>query len=156
MRDVLAAIKDTPLPTLLVLAGLFFILLALVQSLSGRIQVEPGQRRASLAIGGVLAALGVGLHLAHDRPSPRAEDPAAEVRFSQEPGMDRFGADYRHVELQAPTPPACEQFCRQDSACKAYTYVPPGMQAPLARCYLKHLVPPATPLAGVVSGVRMP
>ena len=52
--------------------------------------------------------------------------------------IDRFGGDYRHVEVQAdPSGASCKNVCEGEARCRAYTYVRPGYLVPGARCYLK-------------------
>jgi len=68
--------------------------------------------------------------------------------------IDRPGGDYRSFET-APgsTGNACAASCVADLRCRAWTYLRPGYDGPVARCYLKdHLTPPrARPCC--VSGV---
>jgi hypothetical protein len=52
--------------------------------------------------------------------------------------IDRFGGDYRHVEL----PPGadgsdCKTTCDADTKCRAWTFVRPGYIGSAPRCYLK-------------------
>jgi hypothetical protein len=41
MESAIAALKDTPIPTILVIAGIVFLLLAIAGQLAGRIAVPP-------------------------------------------------------------------------------------------------------------------
>lgn len=68
-------------------------------------------------------------------------------------GQDRPGADIRSIELSQPRMTWCGYYCAQDARCRAWTYVPPGVQAAGAMCWLKGAVPAAVPRAGMVSGV---
>jgi hypothetical protein len=68
--------------------------------------------------------------------------------------IDRPGADYRNFDLPAPSPEMCRNQCMSDPACVAFTYVNPGVQAPVARCWLKSQVPPPVPNGCCISGVR--
>lgn len=75
--------------------------------------------------------------------------------FTYEPNTNRPGADYNSVVLQQADPRQCKKLCRQDPACRAYTYVPPGVQMPgNAVCWLKNHVPAPMPAGGHVSGVK--
>jgi hypothetical protein len=86
-------------------------------------------------------------------PGPQAGPP--QVNFTFEPNTDRPGKDYKRVVLQAPNAKHCKNLCRQDSHCKAYTYVPPGVQMPgNAVCWLKKSVPHPVAANGFVSGVK--
>jgi hypothetical protein len=63
MESVIAALKDTPIPTILVIAGIAFLLLAIAGQLAGRIVVAPERQRWAAIIGGGLLAIGLGLHI---------------------------------------------------------------------------------------------
>ena len=52
MESVIAALKDTPIPTILVIAGIAFLLLAIAGQLAGRIVVAPERQRWAAIIGG--------------------------------------------------------------------------------------------------------
>jgi hypothetical protein len=58
-----------------------------------------------------------------------------------EDNSDRPGADYRAVPLGV-DPTDCQNLCVSDSgACRAWTYVRPGIQGPNAVCHLKNAQP---------------
>jgi hypothetical protein len=63
MDSVLAALKDTPIPTLLVIAGIVFLLLSIAGQLAGRIAVPPERQRWAAVIGGILLISGVALYV---------------------------------------------------------------------------------------------
>lgn len=63
MESVIAVLKDTPIPTILVVAGIVFLLLAIAGQLAGRIAVAPERQRWAAIIGGGLLAIGVALHV---------------------------------------------------------------------------------------------
>lgn len=67
----------TPLPTVLVVGGLFFLLLSVVARLGAIITVNPRRQTASALLGLVLLAAGIALHLLSPeeipRPSPGPE-----------------------------------------------------------------------------------
>lgn len=66
---------------------------------------------------------------------------------------DRLGNDYRSFLLGSPDFELCRDACLSESQCMAWTYVRPGVQDPrLARCWLKHSVPPATSNGCCTSG----
>jgi hypothetical protein len=54
-----------------------------------------------------------------------------------EVGIDRPGLDYRNFELTQYSPLQCQAACQADSACRAFTYVNPGIQGANAHCWLK-------------------
>jgi hypothetical protein len=45
MESVLAALKETPIPTILVLGGILFLLLSMVGQLVGHVTVPPERQR---------------------------------------------------------------------------------------------------------------
>ena len=52
--------------------------------------------------------------------------------------IDRFGGDYRNLELAADASgEPCKAACETDNKCRAWTYARPGYVGPAARCYLK-------------------
>ena len=61
LKDVFKALQDTPIPNLLIAAGLLFLLLGFVNKLGGFIEVSPEQKRLTIPIG--LLVLTVGLVL---------------------------------------------------------------------------------------------
>ena len=70
-------------------------------------------------------------------------------------GIDRNGSDYRDFDLPNADPLLCRDACLGEARCQAWTYVKPGVQGDAARCWLKEAVPPPTPDACCVSGVRV-
>jgi hypothetical protein len=68
--------------------------------------------------------------------------------------IDRFGGDYRNLEV-APDPKgaACEQACKGDRRCRAWTYARPGYIGPKARCFLKNRVTRPRRAPCCISGV---
>lgn len=81
-------------------------------------------------------------------------DVARSTVVTREPGTDRPGKDYRNFSLEDPNPGLCAQKCSEENRCEAYTYVPPGVQAEKAQCWLKESVPGARSQNGLVSGVK--
>jgi hypothetical protein len=63
MDDILKVLKDTPIPTILIWAGLFFLLLAFVSKVGGLIEVQPNQKLPAIVIGLFLLTLGLSLTL---------------------------------------------------------------------------------------------
>jgi hypothetical protein len=87
-------------------------------------------------------------------PPPAPTPPPAPVGRGFEPGVNRPGSDYRSFDLPTPSPEMCRDACRNESACLAFTYVNPGVQAPNARCWLKNAVPQPVPNGCCTSGVK--
>jgi hypothetical protein len=63
MESLLGALKETPIPTIMVVAGIAFLLLAIARQLAGRIVVAPERQRWAAFIGGGLLAIGLALHI---------------------------------------------------------------------------------------------
>ena len=70
-----------------------------------------------------------------------------------ESGIDRPGGDYTSFDLPSANPGLCRQRCADESRCRAWTYVKPGVQGGNARCWLKSSEPPAVARACCTSGV---
>lgn len=153
MSEVAATLKETPLPTILVVAGIFFILLSIASQLSGKITIDPSQRKTALLAGSVFVVIGVGLYLGGTL-KPSRGDRSSEARVTYEPDTNRFGGDYKSIDLDSSDPASCQHTCQEDAQCQAYTYVPPGVQGSKARCWLKNLQPPMSAAPGLVSGIR--
>jgi PAN domain len=68
-----------------------------------------------------------------------------------ESNTDRPGSDYRNFTVT--TASLCQDTCKKEDKCKAWTYVNPGIQGPQARCWLKNAVPPANTSSTTISGV---
>ena len=69
-------------------------------------------------------------------------------------GKDRPGSDYNSVDLATPSPQTCAANCAGDAACKAWTYVNPGIQGAQARCYLKNAIPAQVSNSCCISAVK--
>jgi hypothetical protein len=67
---------------------------------------------------------------------------------------NRPGHDYRDFDLREARPELCRDHCAEDRACRAFTYVKPGIQGEYARCWLKDSVPPAEHAPCCASGVK--
>lgn len=99
----------------------------------------------------LLPALALGVVIC-SAPQPASAKPA---HMTVEKNTDRYGGDYRRIVMEKPQPVACRKACKDDAACRAYTYVKPGVQHPTkAICYLKNTVPPKTPNNCCESGIK--
>jgi hypothetical protein len=76
------------------------------------------------------------------------------VQPQLEQNTDRPGSDYSFFDVSNGGPMVCFNACMADGNCQAFTLVRPSVQAPEARCFLKHSVSPAVANACCVSGVR--
>ena len=74
--DLIRAIKDTPLPTVLVVAGIIFWLLAIAGSLAGKITVRPEHQMTAGILGTILLVSGLVLSYL---PTPQSRPRAATV-----------------------------------------------------------------------------
>ena len=67
MNDLLNTLSHTPLPTILVVAGIAFWILAIAGSVAGKITVEPGKQKTAGVVGTAFIVSGLILFFA---PSP--------------------------------------------------------------------------------------
>jgi DNA-binding winged helix-turn-helix (wHTH) protein len=74
--------------------------------------------------------------------SVEAQHAAAPSVGSLLNGINLPGADYSNISLKSPEPRLCQDACRSDGKCAAWTYVEPGLPGNEARCWLKDRVPP--------------
>ena len=89
-------------------------------------------------------------------PQATPADPSRQAIPALELNTDRSGGDFADFDLAAADPLLCATRCNQDERCRAWTYVKPGIQSQLARCWLKDQVPNATAGAPfAVSGLRL-
>jgi hypothetical protein len=80
--------------------------------------------------------------------------PPPSATFTYENNTDRTGMDYRNFTPSIADPKQCKNRCRQESQCRAYTYVKSSVIPPVGRCYLKSGVPGAAANACCISGVK--
>lgn len=83
-------------------------------------------------------------------------DRTAKCGTSQpiEHDTDRPGSDIRTIEVAAGDIYACQAACQSEPACRAWTYVKPGIQGRAAKCWLKNGVPGPRQNTCCVSGIR--
>jgi hypothetical protein len=68
--------------------------------------------------------------------------------------IDRSGGDFHIFETTPdPTGKPCEDACRADKRCRAWTYRRPGYGTAGARCYLKNIIKPPRRRPCCISGV---
>ena len=84
LESVIAALKDTPIPTILVIVGIVFLLLAIAGQLAGRIAVAPERQRSAAVIGGILLTAGVVLYVI---PQVRQTSPRTQAVPASGPSM---------------------------------------------------------------------
>jgi hypothetical protein len=88
-------------------------------------------------------------------PPVRARAPEAQAPRWEEANTDRPGADYHSFWTGYLS--KCQQTCKQDLRCRAYTFVRPGKSGRRneGRCWLKGVVPGAVASDCCVSGVNV-
>jgi hypothetical protein len=103
MDDLLGAIHDTPLPTILVVAGVIFWVLAVAGSIAGKVRVEPGRQRAAGVAGTILIALGLVLYIA---PGHRLHQAKKDATANRDVGdsRDKSGNQKESVTRDGGTP----------------------------------------------------
>jgi hypothetical protein len=85
-----------------------------------------------------------------------ASQAMAGVGVRRDPaGTDRPGGDVLRTLLPSPDPDICVRQCLADGRCVSYTYVRPGLQDPLAVCYLKSTRRPVVRNKCCESGVKI-
>ncbi len=70
MLDLLSSLAKTPLPTLLCIAGVLFLLLSVSGGLSGKIQIPAAKQKTTAFIGAALLIVGLVIYLAPRKESP--------------------------------------------------------------------------------------
>jgi hypothetical protein len=76
MGDFLTAIKETPVPTILIVVGLFIIVLAFVVKIGGIIEVSSEQRRLAIPVGLLVLIMGLLLSLFPVGKTPVSDIPS--------------------------------------------------------------------------------
>lgn len=79
------ALKNTPLPILLVLAGVFLIVLAFVTKIGGIIEVQPSQKGPAIVIGLLLLVVGIVLNSAPPSGVSSTQNPSIKQSPTQSP-----------------------------------------------------------------------
>jgi hypothetical protein len=77
------------------------------------------------------------------------------TRPDLERGVDRPGKDYKSFQPNSPMAEECADYCRQDAACRSFTYAQPNIAGGRGRCYLKSEVPNGVLNASTDSGVKL-
>jgi hypothetical protein len=68
MEGLVAVLKDTPIPTILVVSGIVFLFLALAGQIAGKLEVPPERQKWSALAGAVLLSAGLLLYISPARP----------------------------------------------------------------------------------------
>lgn len=83
--------------------------------------------------------------------APRETMPTTRREISRFDGQDFFGGDLSPTGVRGVSLPACEQICRDDPSCRAYSYV-----ADTRWCWPKSRVENISLAQGVMSGILDP
>jgi hypothetical protein len=67
---------------------------------------------------------------------------------------DLRGSSYRNFELATDKATLCQDACKAETQCLAWTYVHPGLQGANAKCWLKNIIPPASANSCCISGIE--
>jgi hypothetical protein len=103
MDTIITALKDTPIPTILVVAGIGFLLLSIASQLVGRIAVPPERQRQAAIIGGLLVVVGLTLHVA---PLLRSPSMSPEVPHASRPELPSGKTPSLPTPETPPSPPS--------------------------------------------------
>ena len=158
MEAVIKSVVDAPVANLCVLAGLVFLAISVVGNISGKIQPGNPGRIAAGALGILLLGYGVATHSAgldqrqvgNGVDQQSAPEPGERAFTQMRVDTDLLGGDYKGFD--ASTVDMCETECKRDGNCRAWTFVRAGVQGPQPRCYLKDVIPAASPNTCCVSG----
>ncbi len=110
MDSIISLLKDTPIPTILVLSGIVFLFLALAGQIAGKLEIPPTRQKWAAAAGAVFLGAGLLLYLA--------------------PGLPRFEAAQASPQ-QTPIPPVM-QASNTEGNTQAPSAQPAASAAPLA------------------------
>lgn len=109
MSDLLSALSNTPLPTILVVAGIIFWILAIAGSLAGKITVEPAKQKTAGLVGSALIVLGLVLFFASG-PNPGGEKTTATTTETREPPPAQTTAPLpQEKKTELPSPAKSDQ-----------------------------------------------
>ena len=84
MDEFLKGILTAPVATLLILAGIFFLFIAIVGNVSGKIEPDVKGRIASGVLGLVFVSIGLTMHLTQEAPQISQEAPRIPTTSSPE------------------------------------------------------------------------
>lgn len=107
---------------------------------------EAGWREAATIIAGTVAAT-----MQESQINARRNSNNGSIEWM----IDRPGGDYKRLVFGSTLrPETCRKQCNDDAQCRAWTYVPAGIQTNGAVCWLKSSIPTARPSARMVSGIK--
>jgi hypothetical protein len=104
MGDVITALQNTPVPTILVVGGLVFLFLAVVGQFVGQIEVSPERQKWAGLIGFLLLISGVGLYVVPVSPSVPTPTIVAAIALDTSTPMPVVPTDTPSLEPPTNTP----------------------------------------------------
>jgi hypothetical protein len=103
MQEILSALRDTPIPTILVVSGVLFLLLSVADQFAGKISINPARQRLAVVIGSVLIVLGISLYILPSATTPQIGSRPEENSNSTRPATTNH--ETRPDEMQTgPSP----------------------------------------------------
>lgn len=113
MDSVIGLLKDTPIPTILVVSGIVFLFLALVGSVAGKLEMPPARHKWSALASVVLLISGLLLYILPASPEGAAASPTSLPQIASQPSAPTAvqagaqpGAQASESSSQPPVPVA--------------------------------------------------
>ncbi len=85
MDSMIGLLKDTPIPTILVVSGIVFLFLALAGSVAGKLEMPPARQKWSAVASVVLLVSGLLLYILPGSPEGAAASPTPLPQFASQP-----------------------------------------------------------------------
>lgn len=114
MTDILNALKNTPIPAILVISGIVFLLLALAGQLGGQISIPATRQKWAAILGVILLLSGIYLSI-YIPPNTIRTSATSVVLISTEPIKDTRTSETTNeiVTAQVTSTPNLTEFCRK-------------------------------------------
>ena len=109
MFEILQTLKDTPLPSILVIGGLVFLLLPFIKKTGGAVEIETGNKGIAALIGMALLLSGIALYILPVTTSSSAQNnnrqqPEQSLRPTITPAVSATSADSVNLVTSEPSP----------------------------------------------------
>lgn len=133
MGDLLQAIQNTPVPTILIVVGLFILVLGFVTKIGGVIEVSSEQKRWTIPIGLLVLCIGLVLYLSPEssvssptstEQSPESTQPPAPT---QAPKANQPAPPPTQASSELQPPPGIDQ--QRWQQCRSVQQVLPAAEA---------------------------
>lgn len=85
MDSMIGLLKDTPIPTILVVSGIIFLFLALAGSVAGKLEMPPARQKWSAVASVVLLVSGLLLYILPASPEAAATSPTPLPQIASQP-----------------------------------------------------------------------